>query len=522
MNDEQWVQLLKTVADTYNEVTLSRGYGYFKNQYVVSLNIGEDRIVKARVTGTEDYSVTLKLNSLGSSTCTCPVHTNCKHMAAAMMELADRLGYPSAQIMNAKHHLKRLAAETPPPSSSQPKSKYSPAQLPDMDVLGWHRMLDQYTAHLKLSYDPEIYVDLLRNQVRNMDKLGIPFTEKDWVYFDLHRKLFILRRTKQEISSNSSRFFTPYLLYRMYDDMQAGLAAKPITTDLSQPDERLKQTLGYIRMQMAQKETDQKYLDYGLFTALWMHGVAPRPDAPDWAAEELTALEQQISEAGTASLAAAKAFLHLQQADGRQAWDSLEASGTLPQAPPSLFFPFFKLLSEAGDWTNLREWLSKSAPNFYAKNTRELDTYMRYWSELLAHVPETELQLWSVLEGMLPHSKRLIENMLYEQRRWKQWIELQIVQDRDPLYHRVSVFQPIEKEAPELLLPFYHQSIERYVALKNRHDYKLAVKQLKRLEKVYRRMKQPERWDRFLAGFIERYSRLRALQEEMKKGKLLG
>jgi hypothetical protein len=128
---------------------------------------------------------------------------------------------------------------------------------------------------------------------------------------------------------------------------------------------------------------------------------------------------------------------------------------------------------------------------------------------------------WNVLEGMLPHSSPIIEDLLYEQRKWKPWVEMQILQGHDPLYHRVSVLQPIEKEEPSLLLPYYHQAIDHYVALKNRYDYKLAVKLLKRLEKAYKKMKQAESWDRFFTGFVDRYSRLRALQEEMKKGKLL-
>jgi hypothetical protein len=130
--------------------------------------------------------------------------------------------------------------------------------------------------------------------------------------------------------------------------------------------------------------------------------------------------------------------------------------------------------------------------------------------------------MWSVLEELLPYSFRIIEEMLYEQRKWKPWLEMQILQGHDPLYHRVNVLQPIEKDTPKLLLPYYHQAVDHYVSLKNRHDYKLAVRLLKRLVKVYKKMKQTERWEHFFSGFVERHSRLRALQEELRKGKLLG
>jgi uncharacterized Zn finger protein len=81
--------------------------------------------------------------------------------------------------------------------------------------------------------------------------------------------------------------------------------------------------------------------------------------------------------------------------------------------------------------------------------------------------------------------------------------------------------QPIEKDAPELLLPFYHQAVERYIAHKNRDGYKAAVKLLKRLSKIYKKMKREEPWEQFITALAVRNSRLRALQEELRKGKLI-
>jgi hypothetical protein len=284
--------------------------------------------------------------------------------------------------------------------------------------------------------------------------------------------------------------------------------------------ERLKQTLSYIRQQIS-KETGHKYLDYGLYTALWKYWIAPHPEADGLVSQEINDIEKQTTDSISDSLSTVKAFLYLHQSRSREAWAALEASGSLRKAPASLFLPFLNHFSDSRDWGNLVDWLMRTASYFYGQRTKELDAYMSYWKEVIAHFPEAEKHMWNVLEGMLPHSILIIEDVLYEQRKWKPWVEMQILQGHDPLYHRVSVMQPIEKEAPGLLLPYYHQAIDHYVALKNRHDYKLAVRLLKRLEKVYKKMKQVERWDRFFTGFIERHSRLRALQEEIKKGKLL-
>ena len=37
LNDDQWSKLLEYVAETYNEVTLSRGFHFYKQQMVTSL-----------------------------------------------------------------------------------------------------------------------------------------------------------------------------------------------------------------------------------------------------------------------------------------------------------------------------------------------------------------------------------------------------------------------------------------------------------------------------------------------------
>lgn len=57
----------------------------------------------------------------------------------------------------------------------------------------------------------------------------------------------------------------------------------------------------------------------------------------------------------------------------------------------------------------------------------------------------------------------MYEEALLAHEKWRSWIDYQLSIRSEPLSFRVSVLQPIEKNAPELLLPFYHQAVERYV-----------------------------------------------------------
>lgn len=508
LNDEQWSKLLAHVAETYTDVTLSRGFTYFKQGQVVSLSMSEVRRVQAMVEESDSYRVMLNLDQLGTSQCTCPVQRACKHLAAVMMELADRLGYPAAQIMSAKMHLKRAAAAA--------TSESAILELPGLPVSAWQQFLDTYTAQIKPSYDQGSYLLQLRNHLRTLDKHNIPFSELDRAFFELHQELFLLKKIKGQ-QTQSASFFTSSAIYKVYEDILTWLKENAQRLDFENAGERLISTLTHIREQMAE-QSGHSYQDFGVFTAVWTDWLKTSEAAAQaHARKEL----EDWPLAPTPSHHAAKAFLLLVLDKPNEAWSALEEAPAFKDTPAYLFVYFYDYMLASSSWVNLVDWLKKTVVFFGNPRSRELDTYAKYWQTATQHNPDVEADMWQALESLLPRTFWLIEQILYERGNWKAWLEIQILQGRDPLYHRVSVLQPIEKAEPQLLLPYYHQAVNHYVGLKNRHDYKAAVKLLKRLAKVYKKLKQSERWTAFLDSFADRHSRLRALQEELKKGKLL-
>ncbi|UJF32607.1 SWIM zinc finger family protein [Paenibacillus hexagrammi] len=512
INDEHWTRLLEFAAKSFNEVTLSRGFNYFKQLRIETLSLSDYPIVKAKVTGTGSYKVTLNMDKPKISSCTCPVQSACKHLAAVMMELGDRYGYPASQMVNAKHFQKRAVA--------------TPAllleQLPGMDVWGWHDLMERATAHIKPAYDQGIYVEMIRQQLRGLWKESSPLTDTDRIYFELHQRLFILRKIKQQNASGSVNYYTSFAVYRVYDDIFDWIRSQDSGLIGTDSHERLVQTLQYVRGLLTE-ETGHKLLEYKLYTEIWKQWVKKNEKTAKLVSQELLETEA-LAKAGSPpspSLSAVLAFLYMQDDRELDAWAAIENSGLLKHASGDFLQPFMDHLIEKSKWDSLLQWLRQSFSVFDGKPRVQIDLYIRYWQEVLRHIPQAEQQMWTVLEQMLPSSLPVLEDLLYEQRKWKVWIEMQIIQGVDPLSHRVSVLQPIEKEMPSLLLPYYHQAIAYYVGLKNRYDYKQAVKLLKRLEKVYKKMKQIGVWESFFADFVERNSRLRALLEELRKGKLL-
>ncbi|WNR46247.1 hypothetical protein [Paenibacillus roseipurpureus] len=524
LNDDQWSKLLEYVAETYNEVTLSRGFHFYKQQMVTSLKILDSRSIDAHVEEFgETCQVLIDFDSLKASICTCPVHKSCKHLAASLMELADRQGYPASQIMNAKMALKRVAAQATKASTLE--------QLPGMTVDGWHKFMEHYTYLIKSSFDQGGYVQSLRGQFSQLHASKAALSPVDALYFELHEKLFILRKIVEQNAQTGVTFYTAATIYNLSDELEDWLKeAAPRAAYLQAClGERMAQTLAYIRAQQ-ESEAPNKLTHFRVFTTIWTYWIcevaqpqntkdrALSPDVLSFMEKELAAYEAMKAADLSLSLCASRAFLKLYQQQTESAWDVLDAHSSFKDAPTVLFVPFLSYLENSRE---LIVWLQRLLPFYARKRQLEVEIYFGYWKKAVAQFPEMEAEMWLALGELLPSSYRLIESLLYEQRKWKAWIEMQIVQGYDPFAHRVSVLQPIEKESPELLLPYYHQAVEHYIRLKNRHDYKSAVRLLKRLEKVYKKMKQPERWEAFFTRFVSRYSRLRALQEELKKGKLL-
>ena len=125
------------------------------------------------------------------------------------------------------------------------------------------------------------------------------------------------------------------------------------------------------------------------------------------------------------------------------------------------------------------------------------------------------------MQCSLPYSYAEYEYFLFERRMYERWGELQALvgmEYQDLPRDRVKV---IEKEQPEVLLGMLHQSAQQEIDQKNRASYRMAVRHLKKLRTLYKKLKRVDDWEYFLEGLLERTKRLRAFHEECARGKLI-
>lgn len=125
------------------------------------------------------------------------------------------------------------------------------------------------------------------------------------------------------------------------------------------------------------------------------------------------------------------------------------------------------------------------------------------------------------LMQMIPYSFYDYEHLLFTRGQYDKWGELYSftgIPFTDVPKERIKV---IEKEQPEVLFALLHQTVQHEIELKNRSSYKLAVRHLKKLRTLYKKLKRTDDWDFFFMTLLEKTKRLRAFQEECKRSKLI-
>ncbi|MBB6731820.1 SWIM zinc finger family protein [Cohnella zeiphila] len=528
--DDQWTLLIEDVAERFDDLTLKRGFQYYKQDRIREMDISDDsRRIDAEVMGSKTYLVSIDLDFFGASRCECPVQGFCKHMAAALLAYAEMNERPVQQLANA-----RLIAGNPAfPAASKPQPPQSAAakeaaRLPEMSLEEWREWF-QLCAK---PYDNETRNPSYVNRVLrafDADRPKLPPVLEP--LFKLHASLFLLGKLMRPYRRENSHFgsYLPYYTEMAIGELQK-LVIAGLETELPLGDdpalwERVYETVAYLRKRMLTDDGTEPYFA-DCYYLVWMNWISPHLKDLQPVTGELDRLKEAENELGSTlqrqPWLLAQCRMNFYLGNDPAAWQLLrEAADEKRQLDPDELLYYLWELREAEVWKRLSGWLDVAGPLLRNRRGDALRRYFEYWEAAIPHVPDAAERMWSLLSDMLPWTQALYEEKLREHGRWREWMDLQLCTGQEPLAMRVTDLQPMEKEAPELLLPFYHQAVERLVLQKNRYSYKEAVRLLKRLQKLYKRLKRENRWETFFSSFNVRNGRLRALQEELRKGKLL-
>lgn len=538
MDDAEWDKLISDVARIFDDLTLKRGFQYYKQKRVHAFQMRTDRKIMSIVEGREDYMVAAQLEHLLESHCDCPVSGPCKHIAAVLMYYAELQGKPVHSIANAKALVNIPKIPSAPaqgvPGRRGEQLKKLEALIPEATVQQWREYMAILIEPLVHTVRNPQYADRALAAISGVRPKLSPAAGQ---LFKLHTRLCVLESLVkpggQPLAANLSSlgysvgYYTSIAISELQKHITDMMKKSLPLAEAPEEWPRVYDTIAYLRGEMLtearDRSRDQPYFSY-CYNLLWTHWITPNLSGPELYAEELEHLRTAGQALGAAAsrharlLAESRMYYSLH--DDAAAMEQLRAAAERPGLHPEELISFLPPLAEARQWTRLTAWLAEIGP-LLSSRLYNLQEYAGYWDEAVRHLPEAEPRMWDTLAGMLPLSREIYEEQLLTYGKWQEWMDMQLSAGRQPADFRVSDLQPVEKNAPELLLPFYHQAVERFVLDKNRHSYKAAVKLLKRLSKLYKKLKREARWEEFLQAFTDRHSWLRALQEELRKGKLI-
>ncbi|GHH98723.1 SWIM zinc finger family protein [Neobacillus kokaensis] len=191
------------------------------------------------------------------------------------------------------------------------------------------------------------------------------------------------------------------------------------------------------------------------------------------------------------------------------------------------FLSIMKAWKRAGRWIDvflqkLKGYLDSAGigGGFHGR-TGFMRTVLRVITPYVTENRRADVYERTLLNG-LPYSYAEYEYMLFDRGMYDRWGELQAfvgMEFQDLPKDRVKI---VEKEQPEVLLGMLHQAVQREIDQKNRSSYRMAVRHLKKLRTLYKKLKRVDDWEYFLEGLLERTKRLRAFHEECTRGKLIG
>lgn len=393
-----------------------------------------------------------------------------------------------------------------------------------MNIAEWHALFGSRTAFLSDHIRNSAFVQAALAAIHQIKPELSPERGR---LFELHAHLHLLLLLLNLSPNQALRpgafigFHTHTAISEVQLKITSILQNKPEAEGQTDYRQLISETLSFLRWQMLIEAGDRAYFSEAYFW-LWHSWIVPSQQDTRLYLEELQHLQAAPNQLGSSlsrypwllAQAWMSFFLNLDQ-EARAGLTEINSRFGLRSGD---LFPIFFAMTEAEQWQRLSEWLAETTPLMERQKPNSLELFYDYWDRVIAHIPQAEQRMWEPLFQLSPS---IYEKKLLIHGKWQQWMDYQLSTGTNPFDYRVSVFAPIEKHAPELLLPFYHQAAESYVLLKNRDGYKSAVKLLKRLAKLYKKRKDEERWDAFIAAFFSRHSRLRALHEELRRGKLI-
>ncbi|MET7019067.1 SWIM zinc finger family protein [Bacillus mycoides] len=469
------------------------------------------------------YSVHIPIRNVTESYCDCFAPTQCQHMLAVLLSAASSFG----QVGDVLTLFKNNTKPSLPPIRTARQVLQSSA-FEEMDYKSWQTYFEnEYESFKKeqarLTYKQMYFLMSLFTDFYTKLERKAPRIVAIHELFKLHAALYCFQKLLEEIQEFEANklysYHQPVNVVRLFVD-KVESTVRDLKTEAIPEESKpiLEETARLIHESFFSTDayTQERFF---IYRHVW--GELLRTE--EQLQEEKKRIDTKIN-----PLSKALASSHLLFLNGEDV-SAMELLEKQPSSVVSLYFYWLEELLSAMEWDRGKDWLSFTYKQVKETITEQENTvfiqdivrlFVMMYETYATHTNE-QAGLEMILQELLPYSFTNYEQYVLAKKQYHAWTELQLLYGFEVIELLKEPLKDIEKEAPEAALPLYHHAAMEAIEERNRKSYKRAVRYLKKLRMLYKRLKRTDEWDAFIIHIANLHSRLRALQEELRRGKLI-
>jgi hypothetical protein len=514
--------LTKQMQMQADAATLEQGWAYYHKGNVREVELIDGLTVRASVKGNRLYITDLRLDHFAQSECSCGLKS-CKHMAAVLYNLYSPYGRPELLLQEMKRALLvRQRQQDAHAAKADRKAEMLAVPQENSEPKEWHRFFVARYRGFAVSHQYSFEM-FYASAVESLSAFAAEWHPARRLIYEVHVMLFVMQRIELFLQDTTASYLSSY---HEKSCKQAADQAVQRTVDLfgeiaDMPEldghntELWQETLRVLgKRALTGKESFINWIT--VYRAAWCSFAGK----PSWTQAEIKRLEtkllQKKVEAGERD-ALLMARAHFDIMDGNAA-DARAWFDRVTHRKIGDFLPIVQDTYEQQDWHAMLEWLRWLLPSMGQTSKEDFHAISGLWVEAVQHTDADDEWVF-VMESLLPRSYPYYTAYLLRTRRYRKWVDLQLANRISPANLYGMELRTVEENEPQSLLPLYHHAIERSVLEKNRTSYGVAIMLLKKLSELYRRMGRQMEWDAYMYRLSARFARLRAFQDELKKGK---
>ncbi|MDZ5471856.1 SWIM zinc finger family protein [Bacillus sp. 31A1R] len=533
---EKYQRLLEEAATEFNSILRSdieeevklvqKGLLLYRQGLVTKLKF-ENESVLATVQDVTPVQVSLDLNFLRMSECSCPQEDFCRHQLAVFFAAYSHIGSVTEWVEKWRQPIAaKKSAQVWGLQRAKDLLKSTGVLKPNYEK--WKETFDEsFLAIIQGLKDPKPYVisDLFSIYIKRLTA-GAP-VEQEWknlyllvAYIHSFHKLLHLSMELGHSRSDMKRYYQD-IFFSIIDHIEeyiGRLSVQALPFAFDEFIEKMKDDSTVLL-------TDELELEYErtqLYMTLWTQLFKKK----NWREDELQKLEGYFKRMDSIPLRVGIIHQHLLLKRDEEALIMIKDIKNHITPYMLVWLDYIRLQK---DNKRMGPYIEEFISQLRGYLAELGDTYACFdftrWANRIISSYCTETNKMDLYEKALlqtlPYSFRDYEDLLFTQRSFEKWGELQAFIGLDMTSISKDKIKELQKENPEVLLPLYHQSIQKHISFKNRGNYRQAVRELKKIKTIYKKLKRLDDWEYFFQSLLERTKRLRAFHEECQRGKLI-